>query len=287
MADFSVQPLCLCGQSSSSYINHRDTENTEVAQRSVPRQARTLPNWGRLHNLFSLAMQHIHPKLRNDSTIFPTRDGVMFRNDYQNFFLQGEALYPVITALVPLCNGKRTLKEIISGFPDKTHETLTALVLTLIDRGVLKDQPPEADVPLSDAIRERFSAQIEFIDAVADRPVERFATFRRSRVLLAGSGLSYAKCAASLIRYGLESLSLLPVGEASIVESIEEARVSEFDVESSDFARLVDAADLVAYCSDRSSMSVLVRLNCECCVNAHFFGLLGLQSIPPVRRGDG
>ena len=210
-------------------------------------------------------MQHIHPKLRNDSTIFPTRDGVMFRNDYQNFFLQGEALYPVITALVPLCDGKRTLKEIVSSFPDKTHETLTALVLTLIDRGVLKDQPAETEVPLSDAIRERFCAQIEFIDAVADRPVERFATFRQSRVLLAGSGLSYAKCAASLMRYGLESLSLLPVGEASIVESIEEARVSEFDVESSDFARLVDDADLVAYCSDHSSMSVLVRLNRECC----------------------
>ena len=201
----------------------------------------------------------------------------MFRNDYQTFFLRGEALYPVVTALVPLCDGKRTLKEIVSGFPDKSHETLIALVLTLLNRGILKDQPTEADVPLSDAIRERFSAQIEFIDHLADRPLERFATFRQSRVLLAGSGLSYATCAASLVRYGLESLSLLPNGEpspakheiAKAIESIEKAgasvSVAEFDVASSDFAPLVNNAALVAYCSDQSNMSVLVRLNRECC----------------------
>src|ERR1044072_4477742 len=36
VSDFSVQPLCslcLCGCRNSRYINHRDTENTEVAQR--------------------------------------------------------------------------------------------------------------------------------------------------------------------------------------------------------------------------------------------------------------
>jgi hypothetical protein len=36
---FSVQPLCslcLCGVFCSEFINHRDTENTEAAQRRVP-----------------------------------------------------------------------------------------------------------------------------------------------------------------------------------------------------------------------------------------------------------
>ena len=219
----------------------------------------------------------LHPKLRNDSGIFRTRDGVMFRNDYQTFFLRGEALYPVITALVPLCDGKRTLIEIVSGFPDQSRETLIALVLMLLNRGILKDQPTEADVKLSETARERFSAQIEFIDHVADRPLERFATFRQSRVLLAGSGHSYATCAASLVRYGLVSLSLLPNGDPSMaqheiakaIESIKEAglsvSVSEFDVKSSDFSLLVDKAVLVAHCSDQSDMSVLVRLNRECC----------------------
>jgi hypothetical protein len=37
--DFSVQPqcsLCLCGVFCSEFINHRGTENTEVAQRRAP-----------------------------------------------------------------------------------------------------------------------------------------------------------------------------------------------------------------------------------------------------------
>src|SRR6185436_10786348 len=38
LPDFSVQPscsLCLCGYSNARYNNHRDTENTKVAQRRV------------------------------------------------------------------------------------------------------------------------------------------------------------------------------------------------------------------------------------------------------------
>ncbi len=37
LGDFSVQPrcsLCLCGCYNSNFYNHRDTENTEVAQRT-------------------------------------------------------------------------------------------------------------------------------------------------------------------------------------------------------------------------------------------------------------
>src|ERR1044072_8370949 len=45
--NFSVQPLCplcLCGYRNTRYNNHRDTENTEVAQRRV--QIRSLPPIG-------------------------------------------------------------------------------------------------------------------------------------------------------------------------------------------------------------------------------------------------
>jgi len=30
-----LSPLCLCGVAYSEFINHRDTENTEIAQRRV------------------------------------------------------------------------------------------------------------------------------------------------------------------------------------------------------------------------------------------------------------
>lgn len=153
----------------------------------------------------------IHPKLRNDVLFFPVRDGVMLRSDQRSLYLRGDSIYPILTALAPLLSGYNTLQEICEDLKPPCREKLIKLIKLLLEGSILKDQPLE-EFQLSENVRGRFKNQIEFIAHLAKDPLRRFEEFRQSRILLIGSGISFATCAASLIRYGLKELFALSTG---------------------------------------------------------------------------
>ena len=146
------------------------------------------------------------------------------------------------------------------------------LLGTLLKVGAIKDQPLEA-TDLTEAERLRFLPQIELISHYADRPMERFNSFRKCRLLICGGGLALTSLAASLVRNGVEeALIASPEEDFREVETeIEELRragvraayrlitspANDFDVDFSNY-------QFVVYCSDAPSLSHLYKLNGEC-----------------------
>lgn len=237
----------------------------------------------------------IRPRLRNDATFFQSMDGVMLRSDRQSFFLRGDAIHPILSALAPWLTGEYTLEELGHGLAPECRRTLSRIVRLLVEGGILKDQMPEESHGLSDAVRLRFRAQLELLDHLADRPLERFARFRRSRVLLAGSQQSFADCAGALMSYGLAELFALPLAGsldelAPASDAAEEhrrhgveARVHVLNSPDADSgAPALQDFSLVIYCAGPSSLSDLLLLNRACCQEGVAFlpGLvLGNQSV--------
>jgi hypothetical protein len=136
----------------------------------------------------------------------------------------------------------------------------------LIEGGIIKDQAAE-EFPLSANVRRRFRSQIEFVGHLAKDPLRRFEEFRQSRLLLIGSGVSFARCAASLLRFGLKELFVLPtmanepdLSEArSVVSELEneglEVNLSSVRRQNCD-ALGFDLKDLsiLVYCTDHPSL---------------------------------
>jgi hypothetical protein len=221
----------------------------------------------------------VRPRLREDCSIFPAEESVFFENDSQSFALRGAGLYPLLQALRPLLDGRRTVQEILTLLPAQIRETVGALLAMLLDRTILVDQPAEGEVELPAPMRARFAPQIELLTHLVERPLAAFQAFRGSRVLLTGSGLQLAACAAALLRYGLARVELLPFGpetaERPLGEVVAEAvaELAAAGVESAaetvgsrveELRGRVGGAALVLYCSDRSTFRDLVWLNREC-----------------------
>lgn len=222
------------------------------------------------------ATTQLRPKLKQDSIFLPSNDGVLFRNGGNVFFLKGASVYRWVSSLAPHLDGEHTLEELCHSLDPGRREMVTRLVHTLWQKGIVKDHIPEDPATLPAAVRERFAPQIELIDHYVDRPVARFKDFRRSRVLVAGSGKPFRALAVALARNGLETLSLAPTAEAEDDWRAVEAEVAALGWDGSDAApRLVraDAAlsgeglaryQVVAYCSDEGSLRDVYLLNRRC-----------------------
>jgi len=220
----------------------------------------------------------VRPRLRNDCSIFRAEDSVLFENDSQSFALRGAALYPLLQAIEPLLDGRRTVQEILAFLPAEVREAVAALFATLLDRTVLVDQPAEDEVDLPAPVRARFAAQIELLTHLVERPLAAFQAFRGSRVLLTGSGAQLAACAAALLRYGLARVDLLRFGPPPEVDGPDELAETLADLRGAgveaaaetaglrveELRGRIDETSLVLFCSDRSTFRDFVWLNREC-----------------------
>jgi hypothetical protein len=220
----------------------------------------------------------VRPRLREDCSIFPAADSVFFENDSQSFAIHGAGLYPLIQALRPLLDGRRTSEEILARVPAGIRETVGSLLSMLLDRTMLVDQPAEDEVDLPAALRARFAPQIELLTHLVERPLAAFQTFRHSRVLLTGSGPQLDGCAAALLRYGLARVDVLDFVPAAKTEAAGELATALADLRTAGVEAAADTIgsrveelrgrvggmSLVLFCSDRSTFRDLVWLNREC-----------------------
>lgn len=225
------------------------------------------------------ALVQVRPKLKQDSVFLQTDDGVFLRSDETTFLLKGKSVYRWISVLSPYMTGEYTMDQLCDGLEPAQRDTVVRLVDTLLQRGVLKNHLPEASGMLSDEVLKQFSSQIEFIEHYADRPQERFKTFRESRVLLIGYGEAFTSLAISLIRNGLRELFLAPTdGPEAYLQELEpemgglrqqgvEVCATTVDLELQGASGSLGDYDIVAYCSDGGSLKDVYNLN-QRCINA-------------------
>src|SRR5689334_21218390 len=123
----------------------------------------------------------IRPQLAHDAVILPPGQGVLCKRDNAVFRLTGKSIARWLSALGPYMTGEYTLEKLCDGLEPAQRETVTRLVETLLQRGILTSPQPEAPDLLPEEVRATFRAQIEFINHFTDRPQELFRAFRESR----------------------------------------------------------------------------------------------------------
>ncbi len=177
------------------------------------------------------AVWELRPRLRRDVVFADTGDGALLRHADAALVLKGTSAYRWVSTLVPYLDGGHTVADLCAGLGDARRGMVADIVRTLLDRGMARAVVPEQPTELPAAVRERFRAQIGFLDHYADGPLRRFAAFRSSRVLLAGSGTVALAAAACLLRNGLEAVDLLHPGDGAGVP--EQLRAAAADLERS------------------------------------------------------
>ena len=147
----------------------------------------------------------IRPKLRMDTEVLATSSGCVFRCRDKAFTIKGAGVGRLVSALLPLLSGTRTVASICEGSSAKSRSALEAILETLISKQVVGTQVTE-DIALPPAVVKRFSEQLRFMEHWSDRPLFRFSRFRNARVLVTGDGDAVESLCESLLANGLKTV---------------------------------------------------------------------------------
>ncbi|MGP3974518.1 TOMM precursor leader peptide-binding protein [Streptomyces sp. 8N114] len=157
----------------------------------------------------------VRPRLRADALFTATEDGALLQYPEGRFVLKGRTAYQWMCRLAPHLTGAHTVAELCQGLPEERRATVTAMVRTLLRRGVVRDVHPDnpasqhGSYPLSDAVRDRFRDQLAYLDhQLGGGAATAFARFRDTRVLIAGRGEAAESCALTLLRNGMRTVTL-------------------------------------------------------------------------------
>jgi bacteriocin biosynthesis cyclodehydratase domain-containing protein len=246
-------------------------------------------------------LQGVRPKLLLDSIFLPTEKGVYFRSRQGHFTLDGRDTYALVSDLVPRLTGKQTVDDLCEGLEAEKRDPARKLISTLLEKRILINHVEET-TDLSPSVLQRFAPQIQFIEHFVDAPVARFARFRKSRILLTGSGIPLHMLALSLARNGIETV-LLDANTPPIERDDEFSALIQ-DYKSGNiplaFERVSLAnvltqkpgsLDALCYVSDVADLKQIAAINKYACAQQiHFLPglLLGGKSFvgPLVRSGE-
>jgi bacteriocin biosynthesis cyclodehydratase domain-containing protein len=227
-------------------------------------------------------LEIVRPKMLLDSVFLPTEaGGVYFRSRGGVFTLNGKETYELVSELVPRFTGRQTVAELCENLDSQKREAARKLIATLLEKRIVINHVEEIS-DLSQAVRDKFAAQIEFIEHHADKPLQRFTQFRRSQILLTGSGMPLRILALSLARNGLERIIL--ESRAAQLERDEEfsALKKEFDtrgmplkVERMPLDEVLAGGsrplNAICYASDVADLRVMASINKYSCANQTHF----------------
>ncbi|NJK45860.1 MAG: hypothetical protein HC933_17760, partial [Pleurocapsa sp. SU_196_0] len=155
-----------------------------------------------------------HPKLRTDSFFLPGPDGTYFHNARGWYKLTPKIPYGLVERVLPHFDGSRSVETITGSLSDVQRQAVTYVLQELRDHGFVRDD--RDDLPALDAhLERRFAAELAFLEALGDRPRERFQRFRHARVLVDAGGYA-APVLELLFDLGLRQAVLTGGGDAAV-----------------------------------------------------------------------
>jgi bacteriocin biosynthesis cyclodehydratase domain-containing protein len=246
-------------------------------------------------------LEIVRPKMLLDSVFLPTEaGGVYFRSRGGIFTLNGKDTYELVSELVPRFLGKETVAELCENLDLQKREPARKLIAKLLEKRIVINHVEEI-TDLSQAVRDKFAPQIEFIEHHADKPLQRFSQFCRSEILLTGSGIPLRTLALSLARNGLEKIILDSAAPQVELEDEFIALVKEFGtraiplaVERMSLNEILagksNSLKAICYASDVADLRAMASMNKYSCINQpHFLSgfLFGGKAFvgPLVRSG--
>ncbi|WP_052889346.1 TOMM precursor leader peptide-binding protein [Thermogemmatispora carboxidivorans] len=158
----------------------------------------------------------MRPRMRGDVFYFPTPEGVYLRNNQGAYHMKGKGLARLLDLLLPYLDGQHTLEEITQQAPTEHRALINRLIEVLATRGFIKDLALDRPHQLSPAEQATYAAEIAFIEAFQDSSAWRFERYRRSRVLLIGSGLTLQALVQATLQCGLADVHVLITSECSL-----------------------------------------------------------------------
>jgi bacteriocin biosynthesis cyclodehydratase domain-containing protein len=245
-------------------------------------------------------LELVHPKLLHDSIFLPAEDGIFFRSRNRKFILHQPGSYELMSQLAPLLSGTMTMDEICASFTSDLHTSIQLLIRVLLEQKIVIDHVQETS-GLGQPILDAFRAQIEFIEHCATQPVARFERFRRSRILVAGSGVPLRSLAISLMRNGLETVVFDPSmaeldADGAILEVQRQLQVQGVSIalERAALKELLASGQpelaAIGYAADASDPREMLAINELCCrlpvalVPGFLFG--GKAMVGPLVHSD-
>jgi bacteriocin biosynthesis cyclodehydratase domain-containing protein len=156
-----------------------------------------------LTKYFGVGVLEMRPKLLFDVQFHRHRDGVIFKGRNGTVNISGSDAYRVMRDLFVHLTGRDTISDICAKLEPGSIAMALTLIKSLAAYGCIIDQKVEATA-LTEDVRQRFAAQIEFIGQFVEEPLRRFERFRKSRVVVGGSGAAAASIVTALARNGAE-----------------------------------------------------------------------------------
>ncbi|WP_433497726.1 TOMM precursor leader peptide-binding protein [Sphaerimonospora sp. CA-214678] len=166
-------------------------------------------------------LSKVRPRIRHDVLFADTGGGVLLRDGDGGFFVKGSSAYRLATMLIPYLTGEHTVAELSGGLSEPQQKMVSGFVRALLERGFARDAQPSGSDELSEAVRERFASQINYVDHYTDDAARRFAAFRTARILVCGGGPVALAAALSLVRNGSARVDV--VGGSAHPALLEEA----------------------------------------------------------------
>jgi putative thiazole-containing bacteriocin maturation protein len=176
-------------------------------------------------------------KVNRDTFYIPDQQGgVYFRNNTVSFRMEGGAIDQWIEKLLPMFNGEHTLEELTDGLQDVYRNRVYEIAQVLYNNGFIRDLSKDHPHQLPDNVLQKYASQIEFLDSIGGSGAYRFQNFRRSKVLVTGSGPILVSLIAALLESGLPRFHVL------ITDSVPTNRVRLTELEAHAYLRDPDVA---------------------------------------------
>ncbi|MBC2901992.1 hypothetical protein [Streptomyces cupreus] len=207
----------------------------------------------------------MRPRMRTGVFFAPTPegDGVLLTKGSDIVTFQGASTYAWLEKLSPHLDGRHSVGDLTASMRPATRAMVERLVGALHDAGLVRDVAEDEEHSLTERELEEYGAEIAFVEAFRASPALRFQRYRRTRLLVVGSGSVLAAAVEGTLLTGVAQVQSLDAGS----------------LDASQLQRAVEAADLVLYAADRVDPGLLAAVDLACAE-------LGRTLIPVTLLGE-
>lgn len=126
------------------------------------------------------------------------------------FAFTGRSVYQLLDRLAPVLNGQHTLAELTAQLPPERQTMVRDLVTALVERSVVRDTEPAAEVGAELAGHEH---EVAFTGYFRGSPATVFREYQNTTTLVLGTGELAAAVATAATRSGLREVRVVTTSE--------------------------------------------------------------------------